>query len=354
MSRPSKPCIVPDCGKRASFSYNAQPAQPAQPMYCRTHKSVGMRDVRHRSCTHCYRRPSFGQPGTRHATHCFLHRTPGLINVKHGLCQHPGCDTYASFGTVQNRPVRCHVHKISGMRNVKATQCQYPGCVQLKPKYGNHILGRILCHHHFDRSQHWRLSTCKETGCWDIATHSLEGQLPFEFCHGHAPATYKSYLERVCSLCNLVSLCDPEGHCLLSCSRNVSHMGKQSEHALHQFFTRHGLEFVYDQRPGTGCSKRRPDFLFSTLYGVLIVENDEHRHSQYEPDCELSRMQELWTALGEAVHFIRFNPDVTALNHDCLASRHEALLQVIRPILEDPATFFSAHPGLSFQYMFYE
>lgn len=341
-------CVVPECDKRATFGACRVAT------HCGQHRGTAMRDVRHPSCVECYRRPSYGLKGTRFATHCHVHKTPGLVNVKHVFCHKAGCDTLASFGVTQNRPTHCFAHKSGHMTNVKATMCQYPSCKNLKPKYGNHVVGRIFCYEHYDHTQHWRLSTCRVAGCRRIATHSVAGRLPFQHCEGHCHENESSYLESRCRGCHLSSLCDADQLCLLTCSSQASHHGKYSEHALHRFFKSCNLSFVYDKQPDTGCTKRRPDFLFATLYGVLIVENDEHRHYQYTAECELARMQELWLSLGEATHFVRFNPDVTSNHTESLESRHLVLLNIIRPILDDPESFFRNNPGLTVQYLFYD
>lgn len=120
---------------------------------------------------------------------------------------------------------------------------------------------------------------------------------------------------------------------------------------MYDLFQGCNLNFVYDQTPvGTGCTKLRPDFVFTTLYGILIVENDEHKHMQYTSACELNRMQEIQMSYGEAVHFIRFNPHPTS--H--LPERHAELLRKVKEVLEDPASFFERHTGLTVSYMYYE
>lgn len=336
-------CCVPDCKKRATFGLT-------EVSCCFSHQKEGMRDLRHPSCVKCYRRPSYCLTG-RTPTHCHVHKTLGMKNVKHPHCQH--CDTLATYGYQKNKPLRCLQHKEEHMTNVKATSCEAE-CKKRNPQYGNHNTGRVFCKDHHDPREHWRLSTCQKEKCKDIATHSLQGQLPFLFCEAHSPEGYQSCLEQVCKSCNLSFLCDGNGYCLLSCSQQVSHRGKYTEHALHQFFLQKGLSFVYDHQPSTGCTKMRPDFVFQTLYGILIVENDEHKHAQYNAECELARMQELWLSFGEAVHFIRFNPDPTCTHKDLLTDRHNVLFEKVREVLDDSFTFFQNHPGLTFQYLYYE
>jgi hypothetical protein len=339
-------CQVPTCRQRATFGWNGT----KKATHCVSHKSVGMNDVRHPSCRLCHRRPSYAKKCSSSATHCHLHKTGDMRNVKHKLCE--SCDTYATYGFVKNRPTHCLQHKQENMRNVKATVCRE--CSTLKPRFGNHLVGRQYCKSHHNPSQHWEVSTCRELLCKNIATHSLKGKLPFTYCESHSPTEFTSYFEQPCVSCGLPCLCDTSGLCLLACSRRSAHHGKYSEHALHQLFVQNNLVFTYDQQPGTGCTKKRPDFVFTTLFGVVIVENDEHQHRDYPAECELARMQELHLAFGESTHFVRFNPDYSETQTDALDDRHKTLLAKLMLILEQPDHFFSTHFGLTVQYMYYD
>ena len=59
-------------------------------------------------------------------------------------------------------------------------------------------------------------------------------------------------------------------------------------------------------------SKRafRPDFVFKTKYGVVILEVDEHQHRHYGALTEIERMKCIAVSFaGHAVTFVRWNPD---------------------------------------------
>lgn len=66
-------------------------------------------------------------------------------------------------------------------------------------------------------------------------------------------------------------------------------------------------------------------------------------------------------AFGEAVHFIRFNPDLyksiqsrKRTNKVLLDKRHEQLFDVLQNILSNPEAFFARFPTLSVSYMYYD
>jgi len=193
-----------------------------------------------------------------------------------------------------------------------------------------------------------------------IATHSQTGNRPFVYCDNHNPSDYSSELTSTCVSCNLTELiCDEEGKCLLACSQVHLTRIKYTENKMMEFLSSKNLEFVNDKTPSDGCSKKRPDFVFQTNYGVIIVENDENQHKSYPCECEQTRMMKIHQDYGESVHFIRFNPDRYTLQEsktECidLDKRHKLLFGVLKPILKRPEEFFTNHNGLTVRYMFYD
>ena len=68
--------------------------------------------------------------------------------------------------------------------------------------------------------------------------------------------------------------------------------------------------FIQDQIIKGGCSKRRPDFLFELFTHTIIIENDENGHSNYDTTCDIAKLNETFTDLGDRpLVLIRFNPD---------------------------------------------
>jgi hypothetical protein len=72
------------------------------------------------------------------------------------------------------------------------------------------------------------------------------------------------------------------------------------------------LKITYNKIIDGGCSKNRPDIFIDCLTHSIIIEVDEHQHKQkvYTPECEISRINNLFTDLADRpIVFIRFNPD---------------------------------------------
>nr|QBK91931.1 MAG: uncharacterized protein LCPAC304_02730 [Pithovirus LCPAC304] len=103
-------------------------------------------------------------------------------------------------------------------------------------------------------------------------------------------------------------------------------------------------------------TKRRPDLLLSSGSLHMIVECDEnqHRHSNYNPTCEWGRMDEILDEFKEGkVVFVRWNPDrYTVPKGTKRKSRKERLKLLINTLIylaqtpiDDPITIY---------YMFYD
>lgn len=333
-------CI--SCPRTATFGY-----KNAQPTACRAHKTSEMMDKKHPPCKQCHRRPSFANKHGQPPSHCKLHKSENMVNVKHPLCR--VChEVYASFGHIKNRPLTCYEHRSPYMTNVKATLCQTDGCQAMKPKYGNSRIGRAYCAQHYDPTVHWFITTCCATNCLEVATHSHNGAEPFVFCvkHAHAEPNFVAASLQTCLSCNMVRMCSSNNTCLSNCSQP-----KSTECLLKDFLIAKHMKFVYN-RCVPGC-KKRPDFLFPTDVGYIVVENDEHRHQGSLAEKEAERMKDIQTALVLPVHFIRFNPDVSRSQTDPLPLRHAVLYNKLQQILENVQLFFQQQPQLSVQYLFY-
>jgi len=267
-----------------------------------------------------------------------------MKNVKHALCS--VCKAYASFGYRKNRPLCCFQHQEANMKNVKATVCAFEGCTANKPKYGNGVVGRAYCELHYDPMEHWKVTTCVAKLCKTVATHSDNAKIPFVFCNSHAPDTFSAASTNLCQNCGTKALCDVDGICYHRCQQR-----KTTEKQLKDFLVSQQFTFLYNRCvPG---SNKRPDFLFFTPFGYVVLENDEHRHLKIKQHKEQARMKEIQSAFQTSVHFIRFNPDLTATHVEPLETRHFVLKNYLQSVLCQADMFFQQHPELTVHYLFY-
>lgn len=77
---------------------------------------------------------------------------------------------------------------------------------------------------------------------------------------------------------------------------------------LRDLFKGYQIDMIFDKTVDGGCSSRRPDILIECLTHSIVIECDEHQHTNYK--CENKRTMELFKDLGSRpLVMIRFNPD---------------------------------------------
>ena len=352
----SKRCQYKDCETRPSFGIKWK-----QPTHCKQHASPNMKDVVSKRCQHegCESLPSFGIKW-KQPTHCKQHASPNMKDVVSKRCQHEGCESLPSFGIKWKQPTHCREHASPDMKDVVSKRCQHEDCESL-PSFGDHINGKQYCSLHYDKKKMWKVKTCDVKRCNQFAIYSKNGLYPYQYCDDHYPSDFKSNLTSRCKKCNLSSMiCDEEGLCLLSCTKIHKERQKFSENEMKKYFKKNNIKYdEHDTIVIDGCSKKRPDFIFKTNYGVLIVENDENQHKSRPCECEQTRMIQIHQDIGENLHFIRFNPDKfidkngnkTIIN---LKNKHKQLGRIVKYILKNSYEFFSQNKNLSVRYMYYD
>ena len=79
-----------------------------------------------------------------------------------------------------------------------------------------------------------------------------------------------------------------------------------------------------------GCSKKRPDIYFELNKHCLIVEIDEHQHSNYGDSCECARINEIVNGIGgKSVIIIRYNPDVVRNKNKVLSINQSFRIELL-------------------------
>lgn len=115
-------CQFEGCTKSPSHSYPSQP----RATHCPAHRARGMRDHRHRLCSHvspnpCPRQPSFGWAWEGRRSFCAAHKQEGMADVRKGSgCERSGCGKRASYGHAKQKACLCPAHREQGMINFVA------------------------------------------------------------------------------------------------------------------------------------------------------------------------------------------------------------------------------------------
>jgi hypothetical protein len=242
----SKKCEQDECTKQPFF--NTKGASKGR--FCADHKQEDMVDVINKKCEQigCTKIPVFNTKGESKRWFCADHKTLDMVDVKNKKCEHDGCTTQPKFNWEGEPKGRfCITHKQDGMINVRAKCCIGPG-------------------------------------------YQCDTQV-----------TSKAY----------------DGYCLrcfvhLFPDKPVARNHKNKEQAVVTFIESKFPDFTWisDKRIQGGCSKRRPDLFLDMGFQVLVIEVDEHQHTDYSSSCETARTMMLSNDIGERpMAIIRFNPD---------------------------------------------
>ena len=322
------------------------------PVCCSDCREPNMVDVVSPRCR-CIKkaRPSFGFEGNKPVC-CSDCREPNMIDVVSLRCP---CIKKARplFGFEGNKPVCCSDCREPNMVDVVSTLCE---CKKHQPIFGFEG-GRPLC-----------CSECREPNMVDVVNqrcHCKRSRVCFGF-EGGRPGYCAEC--RLPGMIDLISrFCQGEFHPKDGVRTRVKskngnlcfvcrHFGKirhGKEAAVLFALQAAGLHSYLHDKPigGNSCSKFRPDFFFCSkeTQSIVIVEVDEDQHIHYAPDCESTRMIQIWETLGHIpLTFVRYNPD-TCDNHYTTVQRQTDLIALVKKSLETQ----EMETGLSVRYIAY-
>ena len=131
---------------------------------------------------------------------------------------------------------------------------------------------------------------------------------------------------------------------------------REKEMSIASLLDDNKIQYTHDLTVKDGCSRKRPDFVINTTWGVVILEIDEfqHRRNSYSCECEITRMKQLYFDIGvENVLFIRYNPDSYKPligKPETILKRKEYLLKYIEDLKKDREDF----EGLGVVYLYYD
>lgn len=261
-------CKEENCKKTATFNLPNLKA-----LYCKTHRSVDMIDVRHKTCieNNCNKNPNYNLPNLK-PLYCGTHKKSDMVDVAHKKCFEPNCKTRPTYNLPSLNPLYCDKHKKINMVDVSHTACLEQNC-KIRPtfNYKNEIIGLYCVNHKLPFMCDVMNKYCIDCGLTQVARNFNQGK---------------------CAVCNTGSY------------------RKQKENEVKQLFLDNNLIFVNDKQfPNTCNIKNRPDFLFDCLTFYLIVEVDENGHNSYDTNCDIARTNNIHWCLDLPVKMIRFNCD---------------------------------------------
>ena len=152
-----------------------------------------------------------------------------------------------------------------------------------------------------------------------------------------------------CQTCNLFMVKHGNRVCSY-CNTNKKH--KTQQQLMYDYLKQLTLNFIYNKTVGFECGNFRPDFKIDMGSYIIIIEVDEDQHKQYDSNCELIRMNNIYLANGLPTIFIRFNPDLVNNINIPINKRFELLKSLINKYLNN--YIITSNNGIELIYLYYD
>ena len=155
-------------------------------------------------------------------------------------------------------------------------------------------------------------------------------------CASHMLPTDVQLIKRQCSNC-FDTLYFPENkeYCMQCGNYRERRLYHFKESIIGAFLRSNSFHFVHNKPILSGKSGFRPDFLFDSHFGYIILEVDEWQHKRgYNIYSEIERMRVIFSELRQhsnicKVLFLRYNPDnYEGIQHDAI-SKHNYLYNLL-------------------------
>lgn len=347
--------LCEDCKKVVPiFNFPGQ----RKPTHCSSCKKPGMIDIAHPPCVVCKKnRPFYGTTMGK-PTHCNNCKLPDHDNVVTKKCE--GCNKIQAIYGLDGKATHCVSCKTNEMTDVRHTMCivcvstrptyNYPGeklplyCLSCKEPDMVDVFNDkcLVCnlkqpsYNYPDKDVARYCVTCALPGMSSVmkdkcevckkvtATYNYEGETKASRCKQHKESGMIDIKHKMCITpnCNTRVQDKFRGYCVRCFiytfpEENVSKYYRIKEKHVADCIkdTFPDLEITFNKQIDGGCSKRRPDIFIDRLTHSIIVEVDEEQHKDYDATCELARINELYTDLGDRpIVMIRFNPDAYIRN----------------------------------------
>jgi hypothetical protein len=359
-------CIDFECNKRAIFNLPGL----RKPLYCAKHATDAMINVTKRPCHHtgCRTQPNFNLPGSKKGLYCAKHAKTEMVNVVSPTCNHHGCKTKPNFNLPGSKKgLYCAKHVTNEMVNVIDPTCNHHGC-KTRPYFNlpgkksgifcaKHATDAMIdvihqtCNHHGCKTRpYFNLpgkksgifcakhatdamidvihQTCNHTGCNTQPVFNLPGLKKGLYCCKHATDAMIDVINPKCKSCGLFRAKKHNDYLCSYCNPVKSTRYKTKENRVRDLLTEHNIQFTQDKTfENECCLKYRPDFLIECGSYFIVLEVDEYGHEQYDKHCEIVRMNNISSAIGLPVKWLRYNPDSKVLSKK---EREAGLLKTIK------------------------
>lgn len=290
------------CGKRATYNVLGEKTG----RFCRTHKEIGMVNIQSKLCERCGTIPVYNFKGSKVGRFCFEHKEEGMIDIKSPACDQGDCNRRPTYGFPGKRANRCYVHRETGTIVAPTRKCAEAGCSEL--------------------------------AIWGVRTH--------EHCERHAIPSEVNLLEQRCTSCTLLTIVDSAGRCETCDPAAFKRVRLAKQNMVRDFLLAQRITFetVDKMVDGGACGRERPDFYIDCGTHILIIEVDEHQHSERACECEQTRMVNVSQSNGMRTMFLRWNPDKYKTRKgqkmDTTARRLDVLLEYVRHYQTTPPPDF--------------
>jgi hypothetical protein len=316
-------CIDKDCYVRANYNY----INETKGIYCDIHKKDNMFNVINKTCKkeNCKIRPSYNYENEKCGLYCKNHKLKDMIDVNNfsKQCIEINCSKRANCNYFhETKALYCADHKLDNMQDIMSKRCKEYNCNKFPSFNFINNPGSIYCK---DHKKNTMVDTthkkCIFKNCDLNPSFNYKNEKISLYCKLHKLDNMIDIVHKRCKteLCDIQIRNKFKGYCLRCFIYNfpndklVRDYGTR-EAKVSEFIkeTYPDLNITYNKIINEGCSNHRPDIFIDCLTHSVIVEVDENQHKAqtYNPECELRRLNDIYTSLADRpIIFIRINPD---------------------------------------------
>jgi very-short-patch-repair endonuclease len=321
-------CAFKGCQTTPSFNYEGE----TKGLYCKMHILPDMVNVVSHRCMHegCNKpNPRFNYEGEIGGIYCIVHQLDGMTDVIEKRCEFEGCTRLHPIYNYEGLPKKyCSDHKLDGMVNVVSKRCLFEGCKRLPVyNYKGKTTGAYCLQHKLPDMISVAGHRCKEPGCNTRPIYNYKGKTNGLYCVRDKLDGMVDVVHKLCTNCNLFHVRTKPFLCSY-CDPNKKKV-KSREMIVKSFLEECKYEFIHN-RSLKVCGNFRPDFLIDCGTHYVVVECDEDQHTQYDQDCENTRMVNIRESLGLYTVFIRYNPDTYKKNGETVRVYQKTRLKKLK------------------------